>query len=94
MIRICPHNYEIDCEHAKCDRCGWNPEVAKKRVQEVMKTMSDSKLYRIPFTGWCEVWADSPEEAADKADDEQMFTVCYDFGKPECLSKEVNDELD
>ena len=92
MTRICPHNYEIDCDHAKCDRCGWNPEVAKKRIREAMKTMSDSKLYRIPFTGWCEVWAESAEEALQQAEDDLMFTVCYDFGDPEC--KEEEDELD
>lgn len=94
MIRICPHNHEIDCKHSRCDCCGWNPEVAKKRVQEVMKTMPDSKLYRIPFTGWCEVWAGSTEEASQKAKDDQLFTVCYDFGDPECLSKEEENELD
>jgi hypothetical protein len=94
MTRICPHNYEIDCENMKCDRCGWNPEVARKRVQEVMKTMSDDKLYRLKFTGWCEVWAGSPEEATKKAEDEQLFTVCYDFGDPECLEKEEKNELD
>ena len=94
MIRICPHNYEIDCDHAKCDRCGWNPEVAKKRIREAMKTMSDSKLYRIPFTGWCEVWAQSAEEALKQAEDEQMFTVCYDLGDPECMEEEEENELD
>ena len=94
MTRICPHNYQIDCESLRCDRCGWNPEVAKKRVQEVMKTMSDSKRYRIPFTGWCEVWAESTEEASQKAEDDQLFTVYYDFGDPECLAKEEQDELD
>ena len=94
MIRICPHNYELDCDTLKCESCGWNPEVARARVENVMKTMCNSKLYRVPFTGWCEVWAESQEEAADKANDEQMFTVYYDFGDPECLSKEEENELD
>ena len=94
MIRICPHNYEVDCDKMTCDRCGWNPKVAEKRVHEVMKNMADSKLYRISFTGYCEVWATSPEEAVEKADDDQMFFAHYDFGDPECLSKEEDDELD
>ena len=94
MIRICPHNYELDCDTLKCESCGWNPEVARARVEKVMKNMSNSKLYRVPFTGWCEVWAESLEEAVDKADDEQMFTVHYDFGDPKCMSKEEENELD
>ena len=94
MTRICPYNYEVDCEASKCDRCGWNPKVAQKRVQEVMKTLSDDKLYRIPFTGHCEVWAESVEEAIEKANDRQLFTVCYDFGEPECMSKEEENEMD
>ena len=68
MIRICPFNYEVDCEQLKCGSCGWNPVVAKARVEEVMKNMTDSKLYKVPFTGYCEVWANSAEEAADKAE--------------------------
>lgn len=94
MRRICPHNYEVDCEASRCDRCGWNPEVARKRINEVMKNMSDSKLYKIPFTGHCEVWAESKEEATQKAEDDFLFTVHYDFGDPECLEKEDEDELD
>ena len=94
MIRICPHNYELDCDSLKCETCGWNPEVARARVEKVMKNMANSKLYKIPFTGHCEVWAESPEEATEKAEDEQMFTVFYNFGDPECLSKEEENELD
>lgn len=92
MIRICPHNYEVDCEALRCDTCGWNPVVAKARVEKVMKNMANSKLYKVPFTGYCEVWAESQEEAVDKADDEQMFFVHYDFGDPECLEKEDENE--
>ena len=94
MIRICPHNYQLDCDSLKCESCGWNPEVARARVEKMMKNMSNSKLYKVPFTGYCEVWAESPEEAVDKADDEQMFFVHYDFGDAECLSKEDENELD
>ena len=53
-----------------------------------------AKLYRIPFTGYCEVWADSPEEASEAAENDDLFTVCYDFGDPVCIRKEVNNELD
>ena len=94
MTRICPHNYEVDCEASRCDSCGWNPVVAKARLEKAVKNMTDSKLYKVPFTGYCEVWANSLEEAVDKADDDEMFFVHYDFGDPECLEKEEEDELD
>ena len=84
---ICRYNREVDCKTQKCDRCGWNPEVAKARLEERiggMIELQDEKRYRIPFTGYCEVWAKSPEEALDRADDDKMFTVHYDFGTPEC----------
>ena len=48
-------------------------------------------LYKVPFTGYCEVWATSPEEAVEKADNEQAFFAHYDFGEPICLEKEGND---
>ena len=94
MERICPHNYEIDCGTMKCESCGWNPAVAKVRLEKAVKNMTHSKLYKVAFTGYCEVWADSPEEAADKADNDEMFFAHYDFGDPECLEKEDKDELD
>ena len=52
------------------------------------------KLYKVPFTGYCEVWANSLEEAVDKADDGKMFFVHYDFGDPVCIDLEVENELD
>ena len=45
------------------------------------------KKYTIPFTGYCEVWADSPEEALKLAN-EDMFFVEYDFGDPVCKEDE------
>ena len=87
---LCPYNREVDCARHRCDRCGWNPEVAKERLETYiggMIELSAEKRYRIPFTGYCEVWAKSPEEALDRADDEKMFFVSYDFGTPECQSK-------
>ena len=94
MEFICPHNPEVVCQDKKCETCGWNPPVARARVKEVRKNMLTSKLYKIPFTGYCEVWANSSEEALDKADDEQMFFVRYDFGSPLCLDKEEENEMD
>ena len=94
MIHVCPHNRCVDCEDDACERCGWNPAVAKERIEAVMSRFSDCKLYKVPFTGYCEVWADSPEIAAQKADQGEMFFVEYDFRDPECLSKEEDDELD
>ena len=82
---VCPHNHEVVCKTAHCGRCGWNPEVAQARLDAYvggMVELPDEKLYRIPFTGYCEVWAKSPEEALERAEDEKMFTVDYDFGTP------------
>ena len=50
------------------------------------------KKYRVPFTGYCEVWANSSDEALDKADDEDMFFIQYNFGVPVC--EEDENELD
>lgn len=42
------------------------------------------KKYRIPFTGYCEVWANSTDEALEVAEDEEMYFVQYQFGDPVC----------
>ena len=98
MKHICPFNYAVDCDSTKCDSCGWNPKVAKRRSENIKRgrnPMSKEKMYKIPFTGYCEVWAESPEEAADKAEDiEKQFFAHYDYGDPECLEKEEKDEVD
>lgn len=91
MEIICPHNDRVDCATLNCDSCGWNPVVAKKRLNSIT---GPERRYKIPFTGYCEVWAKTPEEAVDCADDGNMFFVKYDFGDPECLSKEDANELD
>ena len=86
---VCPYNKEIDCGRANCEHCGWYPPVMKKRKKEAMKI----SLYRVPFTGFCEVWARSPEEAADKAEDiQQQFFAHYEYGDPVCLAKEDANE--
>ena len=80
---ICPHNVECQCDIPECHKCGWNPEVAERRRKEFK-----SKLYKIQFTGYCEVYANSAEEAVQKADNGEMFFAHYDFDDPIRLEKE------
>ena len=88
---VCPYNHEVDCESMTCAKCGWYPPVEKERKTEIMAL----KKYKVPFTGFCEVWAKSPEEATDKAEEiEQQFFAHYDYSDPICLTKEEPDELD
>jgi asparagine synthetase B (glutamine-hydrolysing) len=88
----CPHNTEVLCNKQKCASCGWNPEVEMKRKKMLMR---EKTLYRVPFTGYCEVWANSPEEAADAAEDiKKQFFANYEYGEPVCLEKEEKNELD
>lgn len=30
---VCPHNVGVLCAYQECDKCGWNPEVEKKRKE-------------------------------------------------------------
>ncbi len=96
MEHVCQYNAEVVCDHKKCYHCGWDPEVAKARQDKIRgDMMNGNKLYRVPFTGYCEVWAKSPEEAADKAEDiGKQFTAYYAYGDPICLEKEEKNELD
>ena len=95
MERPCEYNEAVVCDSSECYHCGWHPEVAEARQHEVLKNITSKKLYKIPFTGYCEVWAKSPEEAADLAEDvKQQYFAHYDYGEPECMEKEVKDELD
>jgi hypothetical protein len=92
---ICQYNPECECEELKCSKCGWNPSVSARR-QRVQRERSGllEKKYKVSFTGYCEVWANSPEEAADKAENiDQQFFAHYDYDEPVCLEEE-NDELD
>ena len=96
MERICKHNVEVLFDCRECHRCGWNPEVekARKKANENLYGIP-VKLYKVPFTGYCEVWATSPEDAAEKADSiDQQFFAHYDFGNPECQVKEEDNEMD
>ena len=89
-ITICPYNDGVECATATCERCGWYPPVEKERIKTIM---SKEKKFKIPFTGYCEVWANSPEEASCMADAGEMFYAEYDFGEPE-YPEEDEDELD
>lgn len=86
----CPHNEGLQCFAPLCERCGWYPPVAEERKKELMSI----KKYKIPFTGYCEVWAKSSEEAAAKADNGDMFYADYNFSEPICLEKEDENEVD
>ena len=86
---ICPHNREVRCWTQTCDKCGWDPEVAKRRKIAIEEELGvREKKYKIAFTGYCEVYARSEEEALDKADAGDQFFAHYDYGDPECLEKE------
>ena len=93
--RACPNNPEVDCSKAECHKCGWNPKVAREREKNIIRSLhQDLKLYKIPFSGYCEVWAASSDEALDKASAEEMFFVHYEFQTPICMEKEEENELD
>ena len=95
MERDCPFNMAIICDSEECYHCGWDPKVAQKRQEDFVKNWGVEKLYKIPFTGYCEVWATSPEEAADKAEDiEKQFFAHYDYGDPIRLDKEEENAMD
>ena len=95
MERICQYNDMVVCDSEECYHCGWDPEVAQKREEEFVRHWVGEKRYKIPFTGYCEVWAKSPEEAADKAEDiEKQFFAHYDYGDPICLEKEEENAMD
>ena len=93
---VCPHNEEVDCTKAHCERCGWNPTVARKRLRNIKGDrvkMPGDKKYMIPFTGYCEVFASDAEEALNRAEDiSQQFFAQYDYGDPVC--EEDENELD
>lgn len=36
---VCPHNDACRCENQDCYNCGWNPKVAKMRIEKLKKGM-------------------------------------------------------
>ena len=92
MEHRCHYNKEVMCDNSTCESCGWNPAVEQARIKAMM---APERLYKVPFTGYCEVWAKSAREAEEKADDlDRHWFTHYDYGKPECLEKDDEDELD
>ena len=95
MERVCLFNDNVICDHDECCRCGWHPEVAKARHKDLVRKMTGFKLYKVPFTGYCEVWARSLEEAAEKAEIiEEQFFASYNYEEPICLEKEDANGVD
>ena len=39
----CPHNDALICERKNCRKCGWNPNVAKRRVEELLEKLKNEK---------------------------------------------------
>ena len=33
---VCPHNDACRCTARNCSRCGWNPKVAKMRMEKIL----------------------------------------------------------
>ena len=92
---ICQYNPECECDIPECHKCGWNPDVAERRVREFRESYGlNEKKYKIPFTGYCEVWANNPADAINRANRKDMYSVHYDFGDPVCDEKEGANELD
>ena len=47
IIVKCPHNKEVDCteyqRQTHCNKCGWNPKVAKRRLAELRGELIEGK---------------------------------------------------
>lgn len=43
MESVCKYNATgmILCAEQKCKRCGWNPEVAEKRLERIRKELAE-----------------------------------------------------
>ena len=43
--KVCPHNDACECTEAQrqCWKCGWNPEVAKRRMAKMLKKKGVAK---------------------------------------------------
>lgn len=89
---ICQYNRACCCDVPECHKCGWNPEVAERRLKKMREDMTE-KYYKIPFVGYCEVLATSAEKAIEKAENEDMVIADYVFGLPVLLSEEEEDDV-
>lgn len=36
---VCPHNNGVMCDVKKCNSCGWHPNVAKIRLDKIIKQL-------------------------------------------------------
>jgi hypothetical protein len=48
---ICPHNWEVRCQVAKCEKCGWNPEVAARRLLKLKEELYISDALTFKWKG-------------------------------------------
>jgi hypothetical protein len=32
---VCRYNEEVRCDRLRCGKCGWNPEVARRRMEKM-----------------------------------------------------------
>jgi hypothetical protein len=39
----CDFAENVECEKKKCSTCGWNPEVAQKRLEAIIAKMTGEK---------------------------------------------------
>lgn len=37
----CDYQEFVECERKKCAECGWNPEVAKARLEAILAKMAE-----------------------------------------------------
>jgi hypothetical protein len=38
---VCPHNAACRCTVQNCFRCGWNPKVAKMRMEKILSQKTE-----------------------------------------------------
>lgn len=45
MEKVCCFNRMVDCAKHECCNCGWNPEVARERIEdwEIKRRMENNK---------------------------------------------------
>ena len=41
MERDCPYNRAIVCDSEECYHCGWDPEVAERRIEKIKEEMNE-----------------------------------------------------
>ena len=37
----CPHNNALVCESKNCHKCGWHPDVAKRRMDKILSAKTE-----------------------------------------------------